>query len=1012
MRNYHSTLFVVLLTVTSLLSQDSKRTNIWYFGRNAGIDFNTSPPTPLLDGALNIWEGCATFCNTKGKILIYTDGNTIWDRNHQIIPNATELGGNNSVTQSGIIVPAPNSESLLYVFSVDSQERYRGIQYAVVDLLMNEGLGGIVTKNNRLLDKASEKITAIPHSNSIDYWILAHEVNNNVFASWLLTENGISPTPEFITIGSNHYGVRGYMKASPTSTKLITTTGYGRSAFELFDFDNCTGEISNPITLTHSEFDNPYGVEFSPNGKLLYLAGAQNSPIHLYQVNISLSNEQDILNSITFIAKGIQYYGAIQNAPDGKIYIAQETSEYLSVIENPNVVGINCNYVHDGFYLGGRKSAFGLPNLIPSLFVEKPQIELSSDLNFCDGTGSLQATTNIESDRVIYQWYFNDELIPNQSSTQIQASSSGAYTLKISASSECQTEPSVYSQQINILFPELLDIRDIELNHPICDTNNGSISISALGGTPPYRYSLNNGATFQNESNMSNLASGIYGVAVQDANGCVKHQMIELNVENKPEINDVQIIKSSCGLANGSLTINASGGIGQLQYAIDEQTSQLNNSFNNLSSGVYAVTVIDSLGCFAKTTREIATSTIPSVDLIQANFTTCNQDNGIIEVSGNGGTAPYQFSIDKTNFQTNGRFEKLQKGIYEIIIQDALGCRDTIQLEIESEEPPSINNIETKHTSCGENNGEVSLNVIGGIEIRYSIDGINFQSTNKFGNLPAGNYNLVIQDSNGCQDFQTINIEPSETLKEQFLEVSPTTCGETNGSLEVLTNDNNIKISMDGIIFQQEKVFNNLIAGEYSVLIQDENGCILDYEVEIGSSTELSINSIQISPARCGNNNGSFLINIEGGDRNPKMSVNSADYQPITLIRNLSSGQYDIQISDEIGCSTDTTIFIVREDCAIYLPNTFSPNNDGINDLFQINVGAFFKGEFKSFRVFNRWGGKIFEVKNFKPEEVGWDGRFRKKDVEEGVYFYSIEYIANDGKRKVIGGDVTILKER
>lgn len=129
MKKIRLTFWLILITTICLFSQNSKRTNIWYFGSNAGIDFNTNPPSFLLDGELDTWEGCATLCDTSGLLMIYTDGSTIWNSNHQIMPNATGLGGDNSASQSGIIVPAPESENQLYVFSVDNDSGSGGFSY-------------------------------------------------------------------------------------------------------------------------------------------------------------------------------------------------------------------------------------------------------------------------------------------------------------------------------------------------------------------------------------------------------------------------------------------------------------------------------------------------------------------------------------------------------------------------------------------------------------------------------------------------------------------------------------------------------------------------------------------------------------------------------------------------------------------------------------------------------------------------------------------------------------------
>ena len=101
-----------------LSAQTNKRAGMWYFGRNAGINFANQTAVALTDGALNTWEGCATMSDLNGKLLFYTDGRSIWNSNHQLIPNATNLGGHNSTTQSATILPFPGHPNIYYIFSV------------------------------------------------------------------------------------------------------------------------------------------------------------------------------------------------------------------------------------------------------------------------------------------------------------------------------------------------------------------------------------------------------------------------------------------------------------------------------------------------------------------------------------------------------------------------------------------------------------------------------------------------------------------------------------------------------------------------------------------------------------------------------------------------------------------------------------------------------------------------------------------------------------------------------
>ncbi len=1012
MKKIPLTFWVILITTTYLFSQNSKRTNIWYFGRNAGIDFNNTPPTPLSDGALNIWEGCATICDTLGEIMIYTDGRKIWNKNHDVIPGATNLGGDNSATQSGIIVPFPNSDDLLYVFSVDDQGGSGGLRYAEVDMTLNGGLGGLVSSNNILLGQCSEKVTAIPHCNKQDFWLIAHEYGSNNFVVWEITNSGISSS-SITSIGSTHSasstGAIGYMKSSPDGSRLALGV-YGGDFFELFDFNNETGEISNPINFTNNQFDNPYGVEFSPDGTRLYMAGTQNTPI-LFQANLDLPTPQEIQNSVMIIAQGSSsYFGAIQNAPNGKIYVAKDDSDYLSVIHNPNGLGLSCNFIEDDFYLGGQESALGLPNLIPSFFAQEPTIQLLETIDFCDGTANIQAVTDIEGDSVVYQWYFNNDLIPNQTSTQIQVDSGGTYEFKAIVYFDCQVNPSEYAQQINISFPDQLGIDEIQLNHPLCGVNDGSISIIESGGTSPYQYSFDNGATFQISSTLSNLLSGVYEIVVQDDNGCTANETVELISTNAPEINDVQIVNTSCGLGDGELIISASNGTGQLEYSIDGVNYQQDNSFSNLNSGIYTISIIDSLGCSVETTEEIEGSTAPSINFIQSISTTCEQNNGTLEVAGNNGTPPYEYSIDGINFQTSGNFSDLAEGTYNIMISDVEGCIDSIQLEVDSEEPPSITDIDVTQTSCGEDNGAISVTVIGGNNVEYSVDGLNFQSSNSFENLAAGSYGIIIQDVNDCQDTQTITIESSELPLAQLVEAIPTSCGESNGSIIIEASGGNLEFSINGIDYQQGNVFPNLTSGIYTVSIKDENDCISTNEVEVASSPELTINTIESIAAVCGESNGGLRIEVDGGTGIIQVALNGGNFQSSFSFEGLSSGEYDIQVTDEVECLVDTSFVITQEECPIYIPNAFSPNNDGFNDLFKIYPHPDFKGEFKIFKVFDRWGASVFEAQNFNPADIGWDGTHRGKELGIGVYVYFVEYVSENGNSEILEGDITIIK--
>ena len=148
--------FVLLSCFFGLYATAQQETAIWYFGEGAGLDFNSGAPVPLTDGALVTQEGGASIADATGNLLFYTDGSTIWNRNHAQMPNGTRLRGHASSTQSAIIVPSPGDPNIYYVFTVFVQGNPGGLRYNIVDMTLDGGLGDITTKDvpleNRVLE--------------------------------------------------------------------------------------------------------------------------------------------------------------------------------------------------------------------------------------------------------------------------------------------------------------------------------------------------------------------------------------------------------------------------------------------------------------------------------------------------------------------------------------------------------------------------------------------------------------------------------------------------------------------------------------------------------------------------------------------------------------------------------------------------------------------------------------------------------------------------------------------
>ncbi|MBT8395031.1 MAG: hypothetical protein KJN66_09295, partial [Bacteroidia bacterium] len=386
-------LIIFLFFVFNVFSQ--QEASNWYFGYGAGMQFNLANGTidVLDDGQLNTNEGCSAISDKFGNLLFYSDGSTVWNRNHLIMQNGSGLYGDASSSQSAIIVPKPDDENIYYIFTVDNglDGSNLGFNYSEIDISQNGGLGAVTVKNINLLPLCSEKISAVlKDCVNKSIWVItfaSQTGSSNVFNSFHAYEvnnTGVNTNPVVSTFGINITDIRGYLKLSPDGKKLANANATG--GLFLYDFDTNTGIVSNQIQLNISSQNNkPYGIEFSPNSELLYVASSneyfnQTDPVQ----NNDPENHTSSLTQFDLTQPNIQstaftvdnrslFRGGLQLGPDGRIYRALSATynvglPYLGVIQNPNNIGAACNYIHNAINLFPNTSSQGLPPFIQSIF--------------------------------------------------------------------------------------------------------------------------------------------------------------------------------------------------------------------------------------------------------------------------------------------------------------------------------------------------------------------------------------------------------------------------------------------------------------------------------------------------------------------------------------------------------------------------------------------------------------------------------------------------------------------
>ena len=456
--------FLLLFVALSTFSQ--KEANFWYFGFNAGLDFTDCNPVAITDGKLSTFEGCSTISNGDGELLFYSDGTTAWNKNHNIMPGGTGLLGNSSSAQSALFVPNPINKNIYYLFVVGNQNE-PGFFYYTIDLNTNGGLGSVIDGpedlNNGSKASWTERVTAIQSNKSDEFWIISASLTT--LHSYKVTKDGVDLSSLAISSLSTDIGTRGSLKISPDGSKLVITSQDNDCL--LYDFNTTNGIASNNRRINVSG-GNSYGAEFSQSGNKLYISTGNhnqggNPPREslVYQYDLSSETVTEINASRQTIVSWTGYRGALQLGPDARIYYAKSGEASLGVINNPEEVGVNVDYIHNGLELGGRISSEGLPPFIQSFFkVALTDLDtgtkITEEFLICTGDTKrlgINAITDFDDTAdttkpIVYEWYRDDELLNDETTSIITVGgpgriTSGTYTLKASYTNECNRKRSL-----------------------------------------------------------------------------------------------------------------------------------------------------------------------------------------------------------------------------------------------------------------------------------------------------------------------------------------------------------------------------------------------------------------------------------------------------------------------------------------------------------------------------------------------------------------------------------------
>jgi gliding motility-associated-like protein len=782
-------LFILFLLIgLNTYSQPNKRTNFWFFSTNIGLDFNSGVPVEETSCPISNtgWGATAIMSDTNGNLLFYSNGDSIWNKNHELMGIGAWGGyGWTQGAQSAICLPKPGSDSLFYIFTARMHRYPNPMFYYIVDMSLNNGLGDVIDIDTLTAGwDAADQIAAVYLENKEDYWVITRKYHEDKFAAFLVTSEGVNPQPVLSPAPNKNYlgsDRMGFMKFSYDKKYFVTCF---HPDVELCKFDNETGVIEylSSFRLRDLVPNNPpyttYNCDFSPCSKYMYLSGHLNpdSSNHIFQLDMQYFEDSVLFEqSIVKIGEGQGMH--IQLASDGKIYLFSKSpyvsipiNRYVGVIHKPEKHGLACNYQPNAFTLTQGNTGRCFVNFAIDFLFRFDFDGICESDTFTFDPWFFPEPTYIE-------WNFGDPL------------SGMTNTSTIPHATHKFTDGGTYEISVYVEYPsgrieetsrkvevEYAPEPDLGPDTTMC--TNTDIILNAECG--PHFYSWSTGAIGSSQITVSD--TGWYWVRVENDAGCFEIDSIHIGLF-PPAIADttnLEIIPTTCGGSTGVIKGLIINGLPPITYQwLDDLGNPISNSLDiyHLPVGNYTLEVTDSNNCISSfgpfSIIDAGDVLIENVDYTQEH---CDQQDASITITAISGLGDMLFySIDNgANYYSNlGIFTGLSAGSYAIRVRDSSDCQSVYinnPVIIQNIDAPEIIDVQIGASSVGQNTGSIEITALGSSDtLFYSNDnGTNFQiNDGGFYNLAAGFYSCVVVDEIGCDTSFIVEVPEEVTIRLQ-----------------------------------------------------------------------------------------------------------------------------------------------------------------------------------------------------------------------------------------------------
>lgn len=959
-------------TVTvNTYGENEQRGFVWYFGTNAGIDFNpitnNGPVTNIPFGDPNIFnggnqmttpEGTAIYNDPNGQPLFYSDGNDVYDREGNLLTPTDKLGGSNESSQSVLILPFPDDETLYYIFTTEevyNTNNEYNLRYAIFDLKRNNGLGELVRNENGeistvLCTGITERITGSEN------WVIVHELGNNNFKAFPVAAAGIG-NAVISNVGSVHgdaQGAQGYMVLEDNDRLAVAFSESDTENFvELFDFDAATGAITAFIVLDFNDPDRAsgpspvsgqvYGVEISGSNVFATIRGTAGSQIYLWHLDSARGGAADptyIRDSVEVVdisnlPANVQL-GAIEQGPDGVLYIAMDGEQQVATITNPGTrFGDPVPQATLFGLAAGTDSQLGLPNFIQDPFGNNQNASITPP-NGCSGDSFTFTVQNpLDISLELYQLNIYDpSSILVQSETLSQDNTTVTYTF---------TDPGEYTMEFTIQ-PQCLDLP--------------STTDLLPGITTTQTFSVNPLPTIQEPIQITAIPNC-------DGNDGAAEVIFTTSGQLSYTVSGPVSYPSTPVISNGSTAVTIPG----------------------LRAGAYTLNVRnDATGCTDNFTFSLNNPTTYNVAAVQSRPAECDNTGGEITYALSGAGVPTIFTwelrrqVDNV-LVTNGDqndpsqvISPVNTGDYTFSLTDDSQCLTTVNVSVNR--PPTV--------QLSVNPGPIPACDDEAIQVDLSSNSQEIVRVTQLDGSPAPNVNVI-----GANEFLEVT---NPGVLSESITYAVTALGDNINTCDTTA-------------------FVTISFGESSPNPFDSRYALCPFEQDPARRFVMLENPPGgFSSVVWLDRDGNEITNATPGYR-----FSSAGDS--LIVENL--GRISAELTNPFGCITEADIDIIQ-DCEgrINAPTAFYPNSM-INNNRQFIIFPFLvlADDFEIF-IFNRWGEMIFQSDDLEfMRTQGWNGGYDNdpgRPVQGGTYAYRINFrgqfddVAGDPQEQ--RGSVTLIR--